>query len=70
MQTAKGGHDLIGIDWLALEIKNCETFQFNAWWKQTLEQAGTTKVPVLMYKRNHSPFRFMMYGYLPAANLV
>lgn len=68
-QTQSGGFDIAGIDWLALEIKHQENLNISGWWKQTLQQAGTTRVPVLMYKRNNIAWRVMMYGYLPAHDL-
>ena len=58
--------DLIGLDWIALEVKHQETLNLSQWWAQCLRQAGTSKVPVLIYKQNNIAFRVMMYGYLPA----
>jgi hypothetical protein len=68
-QSQSGGFDIAGIEWLALEIKHQESLNISAWWKQTTRQAGTTRVPVLMYKRNNVAWRIMMYGYLPAKEL-
>ena len=39
MQSHKGGHDIVGLEWMALEVKHQEALQVNAWWKQTEEQA-------------------------------
>jgi hypothetical protein len=64
MQTMKGGHDIVGLDWLALEIKFQETLHINAWWSQTLRQAGETRVPVLMYKQSRVKWRVMLVGSL------
>jgi hypothetical protein len=61
IQSDRGGFDIVGLDWLALEVKHCETFNLNAWWKQALEQAGTKKEPVLIYKRNNVEWRIRMY---------
>lgn len=60
--------DLIGLDWIAIEVKHQETSNINQWWEQTTRQAGTTRVPVLIYKKNNIAFRAMMYGYLPAGD--
>ena len=61
IQSDKGGFDLVGLDWLALEVKHCETFQLEKWWDQTLRQAKG-KVPVLFYRRNQISFRVRMRG--------
>ena len=66
MQSHKGGHDIIGLDWLALEIKHQETLHINAWWEQTKQQAGKLKEPILMYKQNNVKWRVMLYGYIPS----
>ena len=68
MQCHKGGHDLVGLDWLALEVKHQETFHINDWWEQTKEQAGKHKIPVLIYKKNNVKWRVMMFGYLEAGS--
>lgn len=68
-QTQSGGFDIAGLEWLALEIKHQENLNIPGWWRQTLQQAGTTRVPVLMYKRNNVAWRVMMFGYLPARDL-
>ena len=65
MQSHKGGYDIVGLDWLALEVKHQETLLINQWWVQTITQAGDSKVPVLIYKQNRVKWRVVMYGYLP-----
>lgn len=61
-QTNKGGYDLIGLDWLALEIKHQEKLQVEQWWQQCLRQARTGQEPVLMYKQNNIKWRVRMHG--------
>lgn len=51
LQSDKGGCDVHGLEFLAAEVKFQETFAIPAWWQQTLRQAGTTRVPVLFYRR-------------------
>lgn len=60
MQTREGGYDIVGLDWLALEIKRQETLSISTWWKQTLKQAGEEQTPVLMYRKNHAKWRVML----------
>lgn len=71
MQAHKGGHDLLGLDWLAIEVKHQEQFTIASWWQQTKEQAikasqqGVVQVePVLFYRKNNVQWRVIMYGYL------
>ena len=59
-QVRGGGFDLVGIDWLALEVKRQETLNLTSWWNQTLRQAGSHQLPVLMYRANRQPWRFRM----------
>ena len=71
MQAHKGGHDLLGLDWIAIEVKHQEQFAVASWWQQTKEQAikasqqGVAQVePVLFYRKNNVQWRVIMYGYL------
>ena len=66
MQSHKGGHDIVGLEWMALEVKHHETLQIPQWWEQTKKQAGKTRVPVLIYKQNRIKWRVLLFGYLPA----
>ena len=59
-QSNLGGYDIVGIDWLALEIKRQETLQLNAWWQQTLKQAKPYQTPVLIYRQNNKPWAVML----------
>lgn len=58
MQSKEGGYDLVGISWLALEVKRHETLSVNTWWKQTLRQTKDDQIPMLMYRQNRVPWRF------------
>lgn len=57
MQSRAGGYDLVGLDWLALEVKRQEQVCLPAWWRQTLKQAGPDQVPFLFWRQNRSPWR-------------
>lgn len=63
MQSNNGGYDIIGLDWLAPEVKHCETLQLEKWWKQTLRQCGKNQTPVLFYRKSHVKWRVRMFGY-------
>lgn len=58
VQSRSGGYDILGIDWLALEIKRHETLNVATWWKQTIKQTGDGQVPLLMYRQNNQRWRF------------
>lgn len=64
LQANKGGYDLLGLDWLAVEIKRQETVQLKTWWAQTVQQAAGTREAVLLYKTNRSPWRALVQNYL------
>lgn len=66
MQSHKGGHDIVGLEWLALEVKHHEQLAIKSWWEQSKRQAGATREPVLIYKSNRVAWRVVMFGYLPA----
>jgi hypothetical protein len=57
MQADGGGCDVHGIDWLALEVKRCETMQLDVWWKQCLSQTKPGQIPVLVYRQNSRQWR-------------
>lgn len=60
MQSAVGGYDIVGLDWIALEIKRCEQLSINAWWKQVTTAAQDGQVPVIMFRQNRKKWRFIM----------
>lgn len=61
MQADGGGCDVHGIDWLALEVKRCETLQLEAWWRQCLAQAKPGQMPVLVYRQNSRQWRARLW---------
>lgn len=60
-QSRQGGYDLVGLDWLALEVKRHESLAgLPGWWRQTLKQTKEGQQPMLMYRQNRSPWRFRL----------
>ena len=55
-----GTGDLVGLEFLAIEVKWQEVFALNAWWEQTIEQCGANQYPVLFYRRSRVPWRVRM----------
>jgi hypothetical protein len=64
LQSREGGYDLIGLDWMALEVKRCETLSIPAWTRQCIEQARAGQTPILIYKQNNRAWKVMMHGLL------
>jgi hypothetical protein len=60
MQARKGGCDMVGLDWISLEVKRQEKVQVSVWWKQTLRQCKDGQTPVLLYRENHAPWKCRM----------
>lgn len=60
-QFARGGYDIIGVDWCAIEVKRCETLQIEQWWRQAVAQAGSRE-PLLFYRQNHRGWRVCALG--------
>lgn len=65
VQSRSGGYDLVGLEWLALEVKFQESFNLKDWWVQTLKQANENQEPVLIYRKSHIKWRVQMLGVLP-----
>lgn len=67
VQSRNGGHDLVGLDWIAIEVKwyNEIKSHLPRWWAQCLAQAEAVNAePVLIYKANGSKWRVRMWGRL------
>lgn len=61
-QSMEGGYDLLGLPFLAIEVKRCETLALGTWWDQCVRQAGVDQEPVLWYRQNRKPWRVRMRG--------
>lgn len=68
MQSHKGGCDLAGLDWLALEVKYQEQEQLTSWWAQCVRQAAGSREPVLFYRKNNAKWKVRMLGFLLAGD--
>lgn len=67
VQSRNGGHDLVGLDWIAIEVKwyNEIKAHLPRWWDQCLKQATAVNAePVLIYKANGSKWLVRMWGLL------
>lgn len=80
LQTQNGGHDLDGVDWMAVEVKRHETEQVATWWKQAVAQAQgheatlrkrglrLTVQPVLVWRKNNCKWQVKMVGQIPLSD--
>ena len=63
LQSHKGGYDLVGINWMAPEVKMHETFNIAVWWKQTVMQCEANQEPILFYRKSRVKWRVRMKMY-------
>ena len=64
-QAAVGGQDLLGLDGYAVEVKRYATATFadlERWWRQAVAQAPRGAVPVLAWRCDRCPWRFLVPG--------
>lgn len=61
LQSRAGGYDIVGLDWLALEVKYVEKTWDPKWWKQAVKQAGPDQTPVLFFRRNHGKWKIHLF---------
>lgn len=68
MQVDLGGYDIVGLPWLAMEVKRHETLQVYQWWQQTLASAKPHQEPILIYRQNKQNWKVRMYGNIPCGS--
>ena len=57
-----GGCDIVGLPWLAIEVKRCETLLLDQWWQQCCSQAQRGAMPVLVYRQSKQPWKVRLYA--------
>lgn len=67
LQSHKGGFDITGLDWAAIEVKRVEKLQLTEWWRQAVRQAKEGQEPFLFYRRSREKWSVRCYGFLPLA---
>lgn len=64
-QSAVGGNDLSNTFGMSIEVKRQEQLAINTWWKQCEDAAArNNELPVLIFKQNNKPWRFITWGFL------
>lgn len=60
-QTREGGADILGVEPFVFEIKRCEGLKKQDWWLQVkAASTGEDDVPVVAYRQNRQPWRFLI----------
>ena len=68
LQCNKGGSDIAGLEWMALEIKRHESLSLELWWEQCLSQSKRGQTPILLYRQNGRKWRCQTHGALLFGN--
>jgi hypothetical protein len=64
-QSAVGGNDLSNTFGMSIEVKRQEQLAINTWWAQCEAAAArNNELPVLIFKQNNKPWRFITLGFL------
>lgn len=70
MQSHKGGYDIVGLDWMAPEVKHHAELAVNSWWDQTVRQAvAKGREPVLFYRQNNAKWKVRMNVVAPVDSM-
>ncbi len=65
LQAHRGGQDVVGLAWIAPEVKHhakVSRVMVDAWWRQCVGQARDKQTPVLFYRGDNEPWRVRMPG--------
>lgn len=71
MHRGEGQGDIVGIDWLSVEVKRVENdnkSNMSSWWEQAKSQAARGAEPVLFWRLNGSQWNVKLYGWLALPN--
>ena len=60
-QERDEGHDLVGLEPFAVEVKRCETLKIPEWWRQAKKSAHAAQLrPALAYRQNGKDWKVMV----------
>jgi hypothetical protein len=71
MHRSVGQQDLIGLDWIAVEVKRVENeggYQMREWWEQAKSQAHGAQEPILFWRLNGRTWNIKMYAFMMAGD--
>jgi hypothetical protein len=60
LQTREGGADITGCSPFQIEVKRCEKLEFPKWWRQVSLACGPSDIPVVAFRVNSGPWRFLL----------
>ena len=59
-QTRDGGSDIMGFPPFQFEVKRCEVTAKRDWWLQVSSALRPSRQPVVAFRRNRQPWRFLI----------
>lgn len=59
-QVRSGGADVIDIPPFVFEVKRCEQVFLPTWWAQVCTASNRGDIPVVAYRKNRKPWRFLI----------
>jgi hypothetical protein len=59
-QVRSGGADIIDVPPFNFEVKRCEAIARRKWWVQVVQSCTDGQVPVVAYRKNRQPWRFLI----------
>lgn len=68
LQSDQGGYDVVGLAWLALEVKAQENVSIVRYWNQALAQAAPHQEPIVLFKQKFREFTAIMRVSLPCGS--
>lgn len=71
LQRGPNGKDIVGLSWLAPEVKRhelAEACHINTWWEQAKSQAKRNAAPVLFWRTNKRAWNVRMFGRIALQN--
>ena len=60
-QVRNGGVDFICFSPFQIEVKYRETLQVNTWWNELVRKCRWYEIPVLIYRKNRSPWTVVTF---------
>lgn len=59
-QVRRGGGDIVNVDPFVFEVKRQQVLSLRKWWVQVSEVSNNGKVPIVAYRQNRKPWKFLI----------
>lgn len=56
-QSVSGGYDLVGLNWVGIEVKRCEKIEIKKWFNQVTKACKKKEVPIILFRQNFKHWR-------------